>query len=620
MRIAARLVMTVVGLGLVVASAHGADHPIGAQKLQLRRSKASSKLTFVSRDAGIVLPTLGTPDDPVTGTPGGVTIELFSKSEGSASVAVPGGFGKPGWSATQAGTPTDRFSNSLAPNGISVVKALILRHGSLVKIVTKSVPLPLLAAHQRVGIRLTMGGTRLCALFQGAAIVKDAPGNFVGSRATAVALADCNDATLYDPPQTCGGADTLQVIQQRIFDVHGCNVGTCHGNFPAANLDLRPGASFVELVNIPADNAAANAAGKMLVKPGDPAASFLSQKLHGTIDFQGGEGSAMPLVGNPLSADELAVIDAWIAAGAPQEGEVTAAPCLAAPTYQAAPPLQPPPGGYQLVLNGPVLQPGQEQEGCMWVPVPSATNFDVAKWEFSLNPGTHHFAIFEYNRAGAPTVNVWTPNDFGCFSGTQFGNNISGAPQAPYYVDAYPAGVARRLTAGHYLGLNAHYFNSFSVPIQMKVWINMHPYAGTPDHLATTIVDIDDTYGINIPPNTQQIYPPVGNPRARWTNTSGGPFNVMFLGGHMHFRGLRFTVWASNGTKLYESFDWAHPNTRLFTSPYVLPPGDYIEYECYYDNGVTKPVRRDTNGNPTNLIFGVSVEDAMCIVTGSYYQ
>jgi hypothetical protein len=329
----------------------------------------------------------------------------------------------------------------------------------------------------------------------------------------------------------------------------------------------------------------------------------------------------MPLIGGMLPADELGVIDAWINAGAPQTGEVAGAPCLPPLSYTPAPALDPPPGGYQMVLNGPILQPGQEQEGCMWVPVPNATNFDVGKWEYSLNPGTHHFAIFQYQGSGTPSqLNVWRPNDFGCFSGANFGNNITGSPQAPYFIDALPAGVARRLTAGTYIGLNAHYYNQFTVPIQIKVWINIYPYSGPTPHLATTIIDIDDTLTINVPPFTAQVHPPSAQPRARYTNTGTSTRNVFFLGGHMHFRGLRFTVWASDGTKLYESFDWAHPNSRNFSPGFALAPGDFFEYECLYDNGVSRPVRTDGGGAPTNLVFGVSAEDAMCIVTGSYYE
>ena len=48
----------------------------------------------------------------------------------------------------------------------------------------------------------------------------------------------------------------------------------------------------------------------------------------------------MPLVGPALPADELALIDAWIAAGAPATGRVPGAPCL--PPTSTFPPPAPP--------------------------------------------------------------------------------------------------------------------------------------------------------------------------------------------------------------------------------------------------------------------------------------
>jgi hypothetical protein len=609
--------LLVVALALsVVGPAMAVDYPIDAKRLVVKKNALGARsLKFVGVDSANAVPATVSPDNPAFGTPGGVVVDLFSGGEGQGSFSIPVGLGDPGWSAKP--TPEYRFKNVNAPVGPSLAKLAFLRWGAAIKLVTNDVPLPLDVPHGTLGIRITMGSVRLCALFYGAAVKKDVPWHFVGRKVSAGVIPDCEDATL-EGATVCNSGDTFQEIQQRIFDARGCNVGTCHGPFPAADLDLRPGASYVELIDVLANNATAAAAGKKRVVSGNPAASFLSQKLHGTMGV--GEGGQMPVVGGPLTTTELLLIDAWIAAGAPQVGHVAGAPCLPPETYEPAPPLSPPPGGYQIVLNGPTLNPGQEQEGCMWIPVPNATDFDVSKWEFSLNPGTHHFAIFEWNRAGTPVTNVWSPGDFGCFSGAQFGNNVSGSPQAPYYVDAYPAGVARRLVAGRYLGLNAHYYNNFSVPLQIKVTINLYPYSGPAPRLATTIVDIDDTFGINIAPFTESVFPPTGAPRARWTNTSAVPRNVIYLGGHMHNRGERFTVWSSGGTKLYESFDWAHPNSRFFTTPLVLAPGDYVDYECFYDNGVDRPVRTNSFGDPVNLVFGVSAEDAMCIVTGTYYE
>jgi hypothetical protein len=169
------------------------------------------------------------------------------------------------------------------------------------------------------------------------------------------------------------------------------------------------------------------------------------------------------------------------------------------------------------------------------------------------------------------------------------------------------------LKAGTFLGLNAHYRNDFTVPIQMKVWVNIYPYVGTPQHVAQTLTSLDNTFGISVPPFTQKTQ------YGRFTNTLGVPMSFVTLAGHMHKRGLRFTIYRSDGSKLYENFDWAHPLGIVFDPPFVIAPGDFVNYECFEDNGVTRPVKRDALGNPITLAFGVTTDDEMCILPGTYY-
>src|SRR5207302_1755163 len=230
----------------------------------------------------------------------------------------------------------------------------------------------------------------------------------------------------------------------------------------------------------------------------------------------------MRLAGPPLPQAEIDLVDAWIDAGAPRTGLVAAAPCLPEPEYVPTTPTPPPPGGYQLVLDGPTLAPGEELEGCLWMPVPNPTDLAVGKWEFFLNPGT-------------------------------------------------------------------------------------------PEHIALTITDFNDMFTISVPPFTQKVQP------GRFTNDGSTPMYVLSLGGHMHKRGLRFTAWWSDGAKAYENFDWSHPVSRPFEPPVVLAPGDHIDFECLHDNGVTRPVKRDGSGNPTTLTFGLTTDDEMCVLVGTYY-
>jgi hypothetical protein len=88
----------------------------------------------------------------------------------------------------------------------------------------------------------------------------------------------------------------------------------------------------------------------------------------------------------------------------------------------------------------------------------------------------------------------------------------------------------------------------------------------------------------------------------------------------MHKRGVRFSIWTSDGTKMMDDYDWAHPSVKRFDPPRALPPGDWLEFECLHDNGVNRPVRRDFGGNPMTIVFGTSAEDEMCILTGQYYD
>src|SRR5439155_1233389 len=164
-----------------------------------------------------------------------------------------------------------------------------------------------------VGVRLTVGSWRTCALFDAATVVQDRPGRFVAKEARASRLSDCSDASLGGtattttlpageepttttttsptatstttvPPPGCETQETFETIQSRVFSGHGCNVSFCHGGeFLQADLDLQPAAAYLQLVNVLANNPVAAAAGKKRVLPRNASASFLSQKLHGML-------------------------------------------------------------------------------------------------------------------------------------------------------------------------------------------------------------------------------------------------------------------------------------------------------------------------------------------------
>jgi cytochrome c553 len=106
-------------------------------------------------------------------------------------------------------------------------------------------------------------------------------------------------------------APTLETDVQPIFET-ACT--KCHGPKKAkAKLDLSATAGVAALVNRPADQVPE----LMLVKPGDPANSYLWQKLQHTS----AKGKGMPrgiFRASRLPEDQLELIRKWIEAGAPE--------------------------------------------------------------------------------------------------------------------------------------------------------------------------------------------------------------------------------------------------------------------------------------------------------------
>jgi hypothetical protein len=112
-----------------------------------------------------------------------------------------------------------------------------------------------------------------------------------------------------------GGA--LADIESQIF-MPSCALPSCHSSQTQAGaLILEPASVYNELVNVSPLSTGARQAGLLRVKPGDPDNSFLIRKLEGTLDP--GEGAPMPLTGPKLSDDQIGMIRAWIADGAPAQ-------------------------------------------------------------------------------------------------------------------------------------------------------------------------------------------------------------------------------------------------------------------------------------------------------------
>jgi mono/diheme cytochrome c family protein len=130
--------------------------------------------------------------------------------------------------------------------------------------------------------------------------------------AVAMMTAGCgkSDSPTTPTPTPTGPTFSTQ-IQAQILTPACVACHTDEGRVPAANLNLRPGAAFPNLVGV----ASSGKPGAIRVIAGNPSGSYLVQKLEGAADIV---GLRMPRNGPPfLTTEQVALIRQWIQNGAP---------------------------------------------------------------------------------------------------------------------------------------------------------------------------------------------------------------------------------------------------------------------------------------------------------------
>ena len=110
-------------------------------------------------------------------------------------------------------------------------------------------------------------------------------------------------------PCTGGGGVTFAQIQTDIFNP-SCALSGCHsGSSSPEGLDLDAGASYDNIVNVPATQDS----NKDRIEPGDPDASYLINKVRGDAGIS---GARMPPSGGGLSGAKIGMLEKWVEAGA----------------------------------------------------------------------------------------------------------------------------------------------------------------------------------------------------------------------------------------------------------------------------------------------------------------
>jgi hypothetical protein len=169
------------------------DQPIDATKLVLKGSGTDGKIAFVSKDPTTFVPVPGGEDDPRLR---GATLTIVSPLEPPVHFFVPATSTL--WKA-KSGLITSYSFGARTFAEQETVRRLKVRQGKSLKMRVKQAGLALAAPQGQVGIRLTIGDRRTCALFDAATVLRDEPGRFVAKGATHASLADCSDAALGAP-------------------------------------------------------------------------------------------------------------------------------------------------------------------------------------------------------------------------------------------------------------------------------------------------------------------------------------------------------------------------------------------------------------------------------------
>ena len=108
---------------------------------------------------------------------------------------------------------------------------------------------------------------------------------------------------------------TFGTIEDNLFK-NSCATTGCHGFNNDAPMSLLKTEAYDNLVC----QLSVQAEGYYRVNPGNPQQSYILYKLRGTASEVGGDpDTQMPKDGDPLEAETISALEAWIAAGAPDD-------------------------------------------------------------------------------------------------------------------------------------------------------------------------------------------------------------------------------------------------------------------------------------------------------------
>jgi hypothetical protein len=260
--------------------------------------------------------------------------------------------------------------------------------------------------------------------------------------------------------------------------------------------------------------------------------------------------------------------------------------------------------GFQLAMNV-RLEPGQEDTFCQYELIDEATL--VGRMEHRYTNVSHHFLLY-------PTT--LTPENIEETVGKRLGEafscndvparQVAGmiySTQTPTGLVEYPEQTAYSIPDRHVVMMEYHAINTTPDPVDAKVRMNLERAHGEIVNHAGTLF----FYNYSI------LIPPLAPGTARMRCEIPRDMEIMAGASHMHRRGTSHKTWLkdADGTEImqmYDTTDWSEPTTATFDPVLQVSAGQFIEFECGYQNDEDRTV-----------IEGPHTTNEMCMSVWLYY-
>ena len=437
-----------------------------------------------------------------------------------------------------------------------------------------------------------------------------------------ILMSSCGGSSSNEEP-VLAPISSWEIIQTKILEPScvSCHIaGTSFAK--QSDLILTSDVAYNQLIDRAPKNIAAKNDGLMLLETKgleSLSTSFFWEKIN-AIDLEHfyqdhpEYGEIMPLGIPSLTNGELAFIQEWIVAGAPETGFVADESHLENierfelpnENFEALPM---PESGFQMHLGPFDVKSNYERELYEYQILGNTEDVYVDQIVITMRKGSHHLILYDFQGSNLPQANV--------IRDIRDGNNqyvtstlLSIVNQVFVFGTqlrntnySYPEGVALKIPAGKGFDLNTHYANYSDETVVGELYVNLHTKpVSEVKHIAHELFLSEQNF--NLPPKQES------------TVSADYTFNnkrqVFMLTSHAHQPMKEFRIFIKGGLRdgelVYYTNDWEHPVLLEYDPPITLNAGEGLRGEAIYDN--------DTD---STLRFGLLSVDEMMIIFGSYY-